>query len=141
MRLRIALFVAVGVIGFRAIDAQITSNPFPAPLEGRGLAIEIRDVVRLPETRGMRPADQDVNPSGWARISFVRDAPDGRRFVNDSRGFLYLMDRSNKLTVYVNVGEIFPMANYNRLESGFICFAFHPEFAKNGLFYTVHSER
>ena len=29
--------------------------------------------------------------AGWARISFVRDAPDGRRFVNDSRGFLYLL--------------------------------------------------
>jgi hypothetical protein len=51
------------------------------------------------------------------------------------------MDRSSKLSVYVNVGEIFPMANYNRLESGFIGFDFHPEFARNGLFYTVHSER
>ena len=30
---------------------------------------------------------------------------------------------------------------YNRLESGFIGFDFHPEFAKNGLFYTVHGER
>jgi hypothetical protein len=141
MRLRIALVVAVGLIGFRAIDAQITANPFPAPLEKRGLAVEIRDVVRLPETRGMRPADQDVNPSGWARINFVRDAPDGRRFVNDCRGFLYLMNPGNKLTVYANVAEAFPMANYNRLESGFIGFVFHPEFARNGLLYTVHSER
>jgi hypothetical protein len=140
-RLLIALFVAVGLIGFRAIDAQITSNPFPAPLEKRGLAVEIRDVVRLPETRGMRPADQDVNPSGWARINFVRDAPDGRRFVNDCRGFLYLMNPGNKLTVYANVADAFPLANYNRLESGFIAFTFHPAFATNGLFYTVHSER
>jgi hypothetical protein len=30
---------------------------------------------------------------------------------------------------------------YNRLESGFISFAFHPEFTRNGLFYTVHAER
>ena len=140
MRTRISLIV-VGLLAFQRIDAQITANPFPAPVEKRGVAVEIRDVVRLPETRGMRPADQDVNPSGWARISFVRDSPDGRRFVNDSRGFLYLMDRTNKLSVYVNVAEIFPMANYNRLESGFIGFTFHPEFAKNGLFYTVHSER
>ena len=140
MRTRLFL-VVIALLAFQRIDAQITANPFPAPVEKRGIAVEIRDVVRLPETRGMRPADQDVNPSGWARISFVRDSPDGRRFVNDSRGFLYLMDRSNKLTVYVNVGEIFPMANYNRLESGFIGFTFHPEFMKNGLFYTVHSER
>ena len=49
--------------------------------------------MRLPETRGLRPADQDVKPAGWARVSFVRDLPDGRRFANDSRGFLYLLDR------------------------------------------------
>ncbi len=34
----------------------------------------------------------------------------------------------------------FRSAVYNRLESGFIGFVFHPEFATNGLFYTVHSE-
>ena len=36
---------------------------------------------------------------------------------------------------------LFPHAVYNRLESGFIGFVFHPEFARNGLFYTVHAER
>ena len=71
-------------------------------MEKRGLTVEIRDVVRLPETRGMRPADQDVNPSGWARVSFVRDSPDGRRFVNDSRGFVYLLDRDNRTSVYLD---------------------------------------
>ena len=141
MRLRIALVTVLGLLAFRGIDAQITANPFPAPVEKRSLAVEIREVVRLPDTRGMRPADQDVNPSGWARINFVRDAPDGRRFVNDSRGFLYLLDASNKLTVYANVAAAFPLANYNRLESGFIGFTFHPDFARNGLFYSVHSER
>ena len=39
------------------------------------------------------------------------------------------------------MGEAFPNGIYNRLESGFIGFVFHPEFAQNGLFYTVHSER
>ena len=107
----------------------------------RGLSVEIKDVVRLPMTRGMRPAEEDVNPSGWARVSFVRDLPDGRRFANDSRGFLYLLDGSKQPTVYANVGALFPLAVYNRLESGFIGFDFHPEFAKNGLFYTVHAER
>ena len=98
-------------------------------------------MVRLPQTRGLRPADQDVTPAGWARISYVRDLPDGRRFVNDSRGFLYLLDRDNKPSVYSNVGAVFPLTVYNRLESGFVGFDFHPEFARNGLFYTVHAER
>jgi hypothetical protein len=138
-RLVINLILPLGIAG--VLNAQITKNPLPAPIEKRGLAVEIRDLVRLPDTRSMLAAGQDVNPAGWARVQFVRDLPDGRRFVNDSRGLLYLLDSNNKPTVYVNVAEAFPFAIYNRLESGFIGFDFHPEFAKNGLFYTVHGER
>jgi glucose/arabinose dehydrogenase len=127
------------------LDAQVgtpTASPaMPAPVTKRGLAVAIRDVMRLPDTRAVRPGDQDVSPAGWARINFVRDLPDGRRFVNDSRGFLYLIDRDNRAVVYADVAAVFPHAVYNRLESGFIGFTFHPEFARNGLFYTVHGER
>ena len=130
--------VAVGAVV--VLDAQL-NNPLPAPVEKRGLMVEIRDVARLPDTRGLRPAAQDVAPAAWARVSYVRDLPDGRRFANDSRGFLYLLDRNNQPSVYANVGAVFPLAIYSRLESGFISFAFHPEFAQNGQFYTVHAER
>ena len=135
--LAILSFLAICAAG--ALHAQIR-NPISAPIVKRGLSVEIKDVVRLPETRGLRPADQDVVPAGWARVNFVRDLPDGRRFANDSRGFLYLLDRNNQPSVYANVGAAFPNAVYNRLESGFIGFDFHPEFARNGLFYTVHGE-
>ena len=123
-----------------AASAQIT-NPVPEPIEKRGLMIEIRDVARLPQTRGMRPPEEDVNPAGWARVSFVRELPNGLLFANDSRGFLYILDGSDPPTLYLNFAELFPFAAYNRLESGFIGFDFHPEFARNGLFYTVHGER
>jgi hypothetical protein len=136
----IAILFLLALATAAAIQAQI-ANPIPAPVEKRGLMVEIRDVVRLPDTRGLRPLDQDVSPAGWARVSFVRDLPDGRRFANDSRGFLYLLDRNNQPSVYADVAAVFPFAVYNRLESGFIGFDFHPEFAKNGLFYTVHGER
>jgi hypothetical protein len=139
----ILLFLALCAVG--GLDAQIgapvVSNPTPAPVTKHGLAVEIRDVVRLPDTRRLRPADQDVVPAGWARINYVRDLPDGRRFANDSRGFLYLLDRNNQPSVYANVATAFPFIVYNRLESGFIGFTFHPDFARNGLFYTVHGER
>ena len=143
MRIRMSLVIIMflALVAARALDAQI-ANPIPAPVEKRGLMVEIRDVVRLPDTRGLRPADQDVTPAGWARVSFVRDIADGRRFANDSRGLLYLLGRdNNQPSVYANVGAVFPRAVYNRLESGFIGFDFHPEFARNGLFYTVHAER
>src|SRR5881628_313350 len=97
MRIRLPLVVLLllALCTAGAIHAQIT-NPIPAPIVKRGLSVEIGDVVRLPETRGLRPADQDVTPAGWARVSYVRDLPDGRRFANDSRGFLYLLDRNNQ---------------------------------------------
>ena len=137
----VALMPFLAILSGGASEAQITSNPIPAPIAKRGLAVEIKDLVRLPDTRGMRPADQDVSPAGWARVSYVRDLPDGRRFANDSRGFLYLLDSNNQPHVYADMAEAFPNAVYNRLESGFIGFVFHPEFARNGLFYTVHAER
>jgi hypothetical protein len=142
MGIRIPLaVVVVGLAGLGVVSMQAQiANPIEAQVIKRGLTVGIRDVVRLPETRGMRPADQDVNPAGWARVSYVRDLPDGRRFANDSRGFLYLIDSNNKTTVYANVGEVFPLSVYNRLTSGFIGFDFHPDFARNGLFYTTHAE-
>ena len=59
----------------------------------------------------------------------MRDLPDGRRFANDSRGFLYLIDSKNQPHVYADVGTTFPLSVYRRLESGFIGFVHHPEFA------------
>src|SRR5215510_5975513 len=144
MRLVIAVLLAIWTarsgVGQIANNA-ITENPIPAAITKRGLAVEIKDLLRLPDTRGIRPVDQDVSPSGWARVSYVRDLPDGRRFVNDSRGLLYLIGVNNQPQIYADVAAAFPNAVYNRLESGFIGFVFHPEFARNGLFYTVHAER
>ena len=89
---KLMLVPGIALLAAAAMHAQIT-NPIPNPVIKRGLSVEIKDVVRLPETRRLRPADQDVTPAGWARVSFVRDLPDGRRFANDSRGFLYLLER------------------------------------------------
>jgi hypothetical protein len=123
-----------------AADEPITSNPIPEPIMKRGIAVEVKDLARLPDTRGLRPPDQDVLPDGFARVTYVRDLPDGRRFANDSRGLLYLIDPNNQPQVYVDVGKTFPLSVYGRLQSGFNGFVFHPEFATNGLFYTAHGE-
>ena len=143
MRIRTPLLIIVLLtfLHVRIGSAQITDNPLPASIEKRGLMVQIRDVVRLPKTLGRFHPDQDVNPAGWARVSFVRDAPDGRRFANDSRGFLYLLRDDAEPSVYLDFGSLFPLTVYNRLESGFIGFGFHPEFTQSGLFYTVHGER
>jgi hypothetical protein len=116
------------------------SNPIVEPISNAGLRVEIRYLTRLPDSRGVVPAEEDVAPNAWARVSYVRDLPDGRRFANDSRGLLYRLDRDNQPTLYANLFEIFPGGAYGGLQSGFIGFDFHPEFSRNGLFYTVHGE-
>ncbi|OFW17161.1 MAG: hypothetical protein A3H29_01205 [Acidobacteria bacterium RIFCSPLOWO2_02_FULL_67_21] len=140
---RHVLLVTLGLLAFwaaGALQAQV-DDPLPNHVEKRGLVVEVQDLARLPDSRGRHPADQDVAPAAWARVSYVRDLPDGRRFANDSRGTLYLLDANNRPSPYLDFGAAFPLTVYNRLESGFIGFAFHPEFAKNGLLYTVHGER
>jgi hypothetical protein len=138
--------IGVGIIALLAIQIAyaaaepITSNPIPEPIVKRGIAVQVMELARLPDTRGIRPADQDVKPAGWARINYVRDLPDGRRFANDSRGLLYLIDSKGQPQVFANLADTFPLGVYNRLSAGFVSFVFHPEFAQNGLFYTTHNE-
>ena len=49
MRLKVALVCALSVaLASTWIHGQITQNPIPAPIEKRGLAVEIKDLVRLP---------------------------------------------------------------------------------------------
>lgn len=120
------------------LEAQIT-NPVLESIEKLGLTVRIQDVARLPHTRNLRPADQDRDPKTWARVSFVHDVSDGRRFANDSRGQLYLLNGSES-SLYADVGAAFTKVIYARNQSGFIGFAMHPDFPTNGLFYTVHGE-
>jgi Glucose / Sorbosone dehydrogenase len=140
MRIRIGIISLLAVQTVYAADVPITSNPIPEPIVKRGIAVEVKDLARLPDTRGIRPADQDVKPAGWARVNYVRDLPDGRRFANDSRGLLYLIDPKGQPQVYANLADTFPLGVYNRLSAGFVSFVFHPEFARNGLLYTTHTE-
>src|SRR5262245_50790170 len=121
--------IVVVVLALVAVGAQV-KDPIPAPITNHGLSVEIQDVARLPDSRMLHPASEDVAPTAWARVSFVRELPDGRRFANDSRGRLYLLDKNNTPSLYADVAAVFPMAFYQSLESGFIGFEFHPEFAK-----------
>lgn len=139
-RMWLAIITLLAVRTVCAADEPITSNPIREPIKKGAIAVQVKDLARLPDTHTLRPAKPDNSPNAWARVSYVRDLPDGRRFANDSRGYLYLMDAKNQPALYADVGAIFPLTVYGRLQSGFIGFVFHPEFAKNGLFYTVHAE-
>ncbi len=138
MRKGLCLPVLLCLTAPGAIRAQV-ADPIEAPVIHRGLKARVETLTRLPETGSLHADDRD--PATWARVSFVRDRADGRRFANDSRGFLYELRAGGEPTLYADVDAAFPHAIYDSLASGFIGFDFHPEFAANGLFYTVHGER
>src|SRR5260221_11215881 len=45
------------ILAVGASQAQITSNPIPEPIVKKGIAVEIMDLVRLPDTRGLHGTD------------------------------------------------------------------------------------
>lgn len=137
--MRQLMLAAVLLASAQALQAQV-ENPIPEPIVKRGLAVEIREIARLPDTSELDPAYGSA-PVGSARVSYVRDLPDGRRFANDSRGFLYVLDSENEPSLYADAREAFPRSEYGSLESGLVGFEFHPAFAENGLFYTTHVEQ
>ena len=120
--------------GTHSASGQI-SNPVPAAIQP-GISVGIELVATLPDTTNDVNDGRDTS----TRINFFRETTDGRRFVNDQRGVIYELDSSGNYSEYVNTRNIFTNDIYTgSLASGLTSFDFHPDFANNGLFYTIHT--
>ena len=84
-----------------------------------------------------------------ARVNFLRDEPGGRRFfVNDLNGPLYILDKQKKtFTTYLDFNGVggrpglFQKFTFERnFATGLTNFLFDPDYARNGVFYTIHME-
>ena len=84
-----------------------------------------------------------------ARVNFLRDEPGGRRFfVNDLNGPLYIVDKQTKtFTTYLDFNGaggrpgLFQKFTFERnFAIGLTNFHFDPDYARNGVFYTIHME-
>ncbi len=114
-------------------SAQIT-DPIPEKIEKSNLSVELKEVVQIPIS--------GTGSNRVARLNFLTHAGDGsgRLFVNDMRGKLYVII-NGKFYVYIDLKEIVGSGFSDETsQQGFTYFAFHPKFAKNGIFYTVNSE-
>lgn len=112
---------------------QIAAGVLSGPVSSALLFVDVEDYLTLPASSVSEP---------HARLNFMRSAPDqsGRVFVNDLRGPLYVI-APGVLQTYLDLATLRPnLKTSPGLASGFVSFAFHPEFAGNGKFYTVHSE-
>ncbi|QDS97185.1 PQQ-dependent sugar dehydrogenase [Adhaeretor mobilis] len=124
------------------------SNPIPGAITKQGLRVEIAELATLPNTENTWGPKGDSRSGDPTRINLARHSPDGRLFVNDLRGQLYVLDDNYQATTYFDIDttnggsrSIFPDSMFDTgLSGGFISYTFHPEFESNGKLYTIHSE-
>jgi hypothetical protein len=118
-------------------------NPLPDPTLST-LGIEVEELAQLPESH-TTPATQDQRLVRHNRITHLDEVPDGsgRLMVPDNNGTLYMVDKATGAYVpYLDVRQAFIDNFHNSagLGTGLGSAEFHPDFAENGLFYTVHTE-
>ncbi|WP_158211935.1 PQQ-dependent sugar dehydrogenase [Robiginitalea sediminis] len=106
-------------------------NPIPEPIPESGLVLDLEEWFTAPPT--------SPNPL-LARINKL-DRTGTRLFLADQRGLLYEITWDSVKT-YLDIREWMPeFIDAPGFGSGLGNFAFHPEFASNGLFYTTHTEK
>jgi cytochrome c551/c552 len=109
-------------------------NPVPAKIRMTNLALRMEEVLTAPPTSDKIPVAR-IN-----QMTVLKGAKE-RVFIQDLRGPLYEMN-GNSLRVVFDISREQPAFIHNPgLASGFGSYAFHPEFNKNGLFYTTHTEK
>jgi hypothetical protein len=122
-----------------------TAASEPAP----EITLEIRDFATMPMTGKVDGRGQIMGL--LARVNFMREEPGvarNRIFVNDLNGPLYILDKqTGKFTTYLNFngrngqpGLFRRLPTESGFANGFISFAFDPDYARNGKFYTIHLE-
>jgi mono/diheme cytochrome c family protein len=133
------------IAGGAVLSALAVARPFAVQPSPR-IALELQDYAAMPITADN--TDQNTR-SQLARVNNLRDEPGGRRFfVNDLNGPLYLLDKQTKaFTKYLDFNGLdgrqglFPKFTYARnFATGLTNVILDPDYARNGVFYTLHME-
>jgi mono/diheme cytochrome c family protein len=129
-----------------AAHADVPAAPAAPAAATPRPALELAEYVQMPITGEIG----GENTRGeLARVNFLRDEPGGRRFfVNDLNGPLYILDKQTKqFTTYLDFNGLagrpgmFLRFTFERnFATGLINVVFDPDYARNGVFYTIHME-
>lgn len=109
------------------------ADPIPEGIPMSDLVVKMELVKQMPATSDQKPL---------TRITKFGSHPNTKEFyVLDLRGKLYRL-KNNQAEVYMDMQSLMPdFINAPGHATGFGSFAFHPEFAANGLLYTTHAEK
>lgn len=113
-------------------NEQPLVDPIPQSIPMSDLVVNMELVTQMPPTSEQKPL---------TRITKFYSRPDTQEFyVLDLRGKLYRM-KNGKADVFMDMFSLMPkFINTPGHATGFGSFAFHPDFANNGLLYTTHTE-
>lgn len=107
-------------------------DPIPEKIPMSDLVVGLRPIAEIPPS---------ADPPLRTRIAKLDYRPDTKElFVLDLRGRLYRLGKDSP-ELYMDIAALRPaFINTPGLATGFGSFAFHPEFKRNGLLYTTHTE-
>jgi hypothetical protein len=135
-----------------SVPVLLAQYPSRSQISKDGTTVLLEDYADLPLSAathgGSTPGAIDYKAQ-LGRVTSLRSEPANaplaasRFFVNDQSSTLYILDKAGKkFTPYLNFAEIFPkFASDIGNTAGIVSFAFDPAYAKNGKFYTVHTEK
>lgn len=113
-------------------DTNDIKNPIPDAIKTSDLVVGVDSVTQIPPSSDKMPL---------TRIIKLDYQPNTKElFILDLRGKLYKI-LNGKPKVYMDIATLKPkFIHQPGLATGFGSFAFHPEFAKNGILYSTHTE-
>jgi glucose/arabinose dehydrogenase len=114
------------------LDPNALKNPIPEPIPMSDLVVNLELFTEIPASSEEKPSTR------IAKLSYQPETD--QLFVMDLRGKLYYL-KDKKPVVYLDMAQVMPnFIHKPGLATGFGSFAFHPDFARNGLLYTTHTE-
>jgi glucose/arabinose dehydrogenase/mono/diheme cytochrome c family protein len=113
-------------------DPFAIKDPVPEKIAASNIQVDLEWFGQLPASSDKQPLTR-ISKMDWV-------GPAKSVFILDQRGILY-KQVNQKPVVWLDISKWKPnFINQPGLATGFGSFAFHPAFARNGIFYTTHSE-
>lgn len=107
-------------------------NPIEEEVQFSGIVVDLEYKWTLP------PSSENIPVTRLVKMDFIPGTD--RLFIADLRGRMYELT-GDTFAEYLDMNRLEPdFIHKPGLATGFGSFTFHPEFEKNGLFYTTHTE-
>ncbi|MEO8473371.1 MAG: PQQ-dependent sugar dehydrogenase [Chryseolinea sp.] len=114
------------------VDPNALTNPIPDTIKFSTLVANIKLFAQIPFSSDENPKTRIVKLDYQPKTDLL--------YILDLRGKLYFLNKGKPEVYFDMTKERKSFIHKPGLATGFGSFAFHPDFEKNGLLYTTHSE-